>query len=185
MTESTDLSPPEREEFLRTAWLSHDARWYAAAVEELGPAIANRLNRRAIRAAAAVEARRLHRAIGMAPIDSVSSFLKFAEFGRDLVVGDKVELATEELDEHTYRATVTRCFAADQITRAGLTGTYECGIFDRIQGWHEGLGVPLTGDVPTTLCLLANGEACTRTLTIAEPTLQNTSSDSTLSTTKD
>ena len=162
-----NLSVEEREEFLRTAWLAHDARWYAAAYAELGPAVANRLNRKAIRVAGAVEARRLHRALGLAPIATAAEFLEFAEAGRDLVVGDLVEMATAPLDGETYEVTVTRCFAADQISRAGLASSYECGIFDRIQGWHEGLGVPLTEDVPTTTCLLANGQACKRTLRIA------------------
>lgn len=185
MTETSALSTQEREDFLRTAWLSHDARWYAAAVDELGPAIANRLNRKAIRAAGVVEARRLHRRVDIGPIDSAASFLAFAEFARGLVVGDKVEMVTEALDGNSYRVTVNRCFAADQISRAGLAGAYECGIFDRIQGWHEGLGVPLASDVPTTLCLLANGQPCVRTLTIAGRNLQNTGSGSKLSTTKD
>jgi len=167
MNNEGGLSAREREDFLRTAWLSHDARWYAAAAEEVGLAAANRLNRRAIRAAGAVEARRLQRALRFGPITSATEFLEFAEAGRDLVVGDMVAMETRALDDETYEVRVTRCFAADQVVRAGLAGGYECGIFDRIQGWHEGLGVPLTEDVPTTACLLANGQACKRTLRIA------------------
>ena len=95
-------------------------------------------------------------------------FLEFAEAARSLVVGDMVDLKMRVRDGATYEVEVTRCFAADQISRAGLAAVYECGIFDRIQGWHEGLGVPLEEDVPTTTCLLANGQACKRTLRIAQ-----------------
>lgn len=185
MSKETALSQEEREGFLRTAWLSHDARWYAAALEEFGPGVANRLNRRAIRTAAAVEAKRLHRALGLSPVATAYEFLEFAEFGRELVVGDMVEMAMEVHSDSAYEVRVTRCFAADQISRAGLAGTYECGIFDRIEGWHEGLGVPLAESVPTTICLLANGQACSRVLTIAASNLQNTTSDGTLTSTKD
>jgi hypothetical protein len=157
-------SAEEREDLLRAGWLSHDARWYAAAVDDVGTAAANRLNRRAIRHAAMVEARRLHRVLGSPPVGTAREFLDFADQARELFVGDRVELCNEVIDTRTYRVEVKRCFAAEQVERAGLASSYECGIFDRIQGWHEALRVPLSEDVPTTTCLLANGERCERTI---------------------
>jgi hypothetical protein len=164
MIDEQALSAAEREDLLRAGWLSHDARWYAAAVDDVGAAAANRLNRRAIRHAATVEARRLHRALGSPAVETAEEFLDFADRARELFVGGRVDLRHEVVDGRTYRVEVKRCFAAEQVERAGLASSYECGIFDRIQGWHEALGVPLSEDVPTTTCLLANGERCERTI---------------------
>lgn len=168
-----DLPVDVREDLIRTAWYSHDARWYNAVAVECGIPAANRANRRAIRDAAAVEARRLHRAIGSPPIASIDDFLAFTDEGRDIFVGPIIELSTVPRGPDTYEAEVTRCFAADQITRAGLANSYECGIFDRIQGWHEGLNLPLAEDVPSTLCHLANGNRCTRILRLAPRTAES------------
>ena len=163
--EHATLSPAEREAFLRTAWLSHDARWYSAAARTTGVETANKLNREAIREAGAIEARRLHRSMDFPPIRTATEFIEFAAEGKELVVGNLIELEMTPESDHSYRVAVTKCFASEQIAWAGLSASYECGIFDRIQGWHEGLGIPLTEDVPTTMCLLANGKPCERLLT--------------------
>lgn len=170
------LPQGEREDLIRTAWYSHDARWYNAVAAECGVQAANAANRRAIRQAGAVEARRLHARLGLPPVRSIPEFFAFTKAGRDLFVGPIVEMSLAQRDAARYEVEVTRCFAADQIGRAGLADQYECGIFDRIQGWHEGLGLPLAEDVPTTLCHLANGRRCTRTLRLASPLTAETAS---------
>ena len=167
MTYSPITNPAEREDLLRASWLSHDARWFNALAAQQGIEVANRVNREAIRTAGAVEARRVLRRLGGESPANAAEFLAFTDVARDLFVGSNVEMATVATGDRTYEVQVSRCFAAENISRAGLTDSYECGIFDRIEGWHEGLGLPLSEPVPTTLCLLANGQPCTRRLTIA------------------
>ncbi len=167
MNVPAELAAPEREDLIRASWLSHDARWFNAVAAEFGIAAANRANRRAIREAGVVEARRLQRRLALPEIRTAGEFVAFTDAGRDLFVGDVVEMRSDVVDSRTYDVEVTRCFAAENISRAGLAADYECGIFDRIEGWHEGLGLPLAESVPGTRCMLANGLPCRRTLRIA------------------
>ena len=40
-------------------WLTHDAMWYGSSVFELGPEVANRLNKQAAKSMAAIEIKRI------------------------------------------------------------------------------------------------------------------------------
>ena len=166
MNAPPSLAPAEREDLIRSAWYSHDARWFSTVAADCGMEVANRANRQAIRQAGIVEARRLSKHLDLPPVRSLDAFFAFTDTGRDLFVGSIVDLAVRKTGELSYEVEVTKCFAAENIARAGLAESYECGIFDRIEGWHEGLGLPLAEPVPRTLCHLANGRRCTRRLDI-------------------
>ena len=158
------LAPEAREDLISRAWYSHDARWFNAVAEEFGMEAANRLNRKAVRATGAVEAKRLQATLGLGQIGSVPAFLEFMDAGRDLyVAAPLIEMTIRPLDERSYTVEVGRCFVADNIARAGIAETYQCAVFDRIQGWHDGLGFPLIEDVPAAGCAIAAGKPCIRT----------------------
>lgn len=183
MSDTVPLSQETREDLLRMSWLSHDARWYNAVADECGIKVANRANREAMRQASVVEARRLHSRLGLPPVRTVDDFFAFTEAGREVFVGPVVEMKLEKVDEQSYAVEVLRCFAAENISRAGLSDVYECGIFERIAGWHEGLGIPLAGEMPPTKCMLANGQVCTRTLHL-QPAPAGSTAEQYTSTTK-
>ena len=78
-----------------------------------------------------------------------------------------MEMDLRKVDERSYEVTVNDCFVHTNIAKAGITGTYECAVWDRVQGYHEALGQSLEqGQLPATTCVRARGQECRRVLTI-------------------
>ncbi|MBA4179727.1 MAG: hypothetical protein C0506_03990 [Anaerolinea sp.] len=163
MQEQPILPATTREDLLRRAWYIHDAAWFAAVREAYGMEAANRLNQKAVQVVARAESARLGRVTGFQPGD-LGELLRLIETGRELYVGqDLMEMKTTQLAPDRYEASVSRCFVAEHIVKAGMATDYKCAVFDRVQGWHQGLRMPLAeGQVPRTTCLIARGEECRR-----------------------
>ncbi len=166
--DSSQLDPKTREDMIRRAWYAHDARWFAAVAAEYGMEVANRLNRAAVRAVGQIEAGRLARALGKQRAESVEEFLEFLGSGLDLyVAAPLMDMDIRKIDERSYEVTVNDCFVHTNIAKAGITDTYECAVWDRVQGYHEALGQSLEdGQLPGATCVRARGEECRRVLTI-------------------
>jgi len=167
MNETGELSEGTREDLLRRAWYSHDARWFAAVAQEFGMEAANRLNRRVVREVGQVEAGRLAKALGVQQASSVAEFLDFLEAGRQLYVAPPlIEMDVRQVDGERYEIAVTQCFVAQNIQRAGIAESYQCAVFDRVQGWHDALGLPLAASLPPARCAMAAGRECRRVLAV-------------------
>jgi hypothetical protein len=54
----------------------------------------------------------------------------------------------------------------ENIVRAGIASTYECAVFDRLQGWHDAWGLPVAEPMPLRTCALAAGRDCRQRFTI-------------------
>lgn len=157
-----------REGVLRRVWYSHDARWFMAVAAECGVALANRLNRQVVREVGRLEATRLGAARGISPPANLAAFLAILEEGRDwFVPAELIDMGIEQEDERSYRVVVSRCFVAENVARAGIAAQYECGVFDRIAGWHDALGPALCETPPAQTCALAAGRPCARRLAVA------------------
>lgn len=152
------------------SWLTHDAMWFKNAVELVGIGTANQLNRSAVRDTARIEARRL---LGWVGLDSVRSFRELRrlfEAGRELFVGDVIELDwTWSEDEVGLTVEIHRCFAYEGVVRLGVEDRYECGIFERIYGWLEGLGIPVRVEPDVSHCLMHHEGRCFRRLLFTLP----------------
>lgn len=165
----SELPPDSREALLRGAWYAHDARWFAAATAEYGIEAANRLNRAAVRALARVEASRLARALDAGPSASVDAALDLLRAGLDLYIGPTLmDMDLRRVDDSSYEVTVNDCFIARNIQKAGIADTYECAVWDRVQGYHEALGQSLAdGQLAAVPCARARGQECRRILRTA------------------
>jgi hypothetical protein len=148
--------PDEKEkELLRNCWYSHDARWYMAVAQEFGVEAANRLNRQVCRALGKAEMRRLVRALGIAGPKTVQELVQVIEAAFRLFVRPPLTQAEiRVVDDHSYEALIRSCFIHENITKAGIAPSYVCAAFDRVQGWHDALGLPLAEEPPMpTSCL--------------------------------
>jgi hypothetical protein len=154
--------PNEREkELLRSCWYSHDARWYMAVVQEFGVEAANRLNRRVCRALGVAEMRRLVRALGIAAPKTVQELVRVIEAAfRFFAPPPLTQLEIRIIDDHSYQARMKRCFIHDNITKAGISDFYICAAHDRIQGWHDALGLPLAEEPSALPCAKVEGQEC-------------------------
>ncbi len=169
VTAMAELASAAREDLLRRAWYSHESRWYTAVAEELGIEVANRLNRRIVREIGRIEASRLRSALGAGQVSNLGEFLAFMQAGHELYVAAMVDIEVSPFDESTYEVAVARCFVAENIRRAGIGGSYECAVFDRLQGWHDALGLPLAESQLASRCAMFGGLPCRRVLTVQIP----------------
>jgi hypothetical protein len=163
------LSSEEREALLIKLWMSHDARWFAATAMQFGMEAANRLNQTAIHEAAKREAPRLVRAFQMSPVRNRDDFLAAQDTFIGLLGPDLLDFDVVTVGDDSYDLTMNRCFAFDQVSRAGVAQQYDCGILPRITGWLEGLG--LEHELSPTIgpCLMAAGKECVYRVTVKPP----------------
>jgi hypothetical protein len=62
-----------------------------------------------------------------------------------------------------------RCFAYENIVRAGIEKEYECGIFARLQGWIDALGLEHELTPPLGKCMKVLGKECSYKVTLRFP----------------
>jgi hypothetical protein len=164
------LSNEKEKELLRSCWYSHDARWYMGVVEEFGVEAANRLNRRVCRALGAAEMRRLVRVLGIAGPKTAQELVQVIEAAfRFFAPPPLTQLEIRIIDDHSYQAWMKRCFIHDNITKAGISDFYICAALDRIQGWHDVLGLPLAEEPPALACAKVQGRECRPVITFRPP----------------
>ena len=161
------LSPSEREALLVQCWMSHDARWFMAVARDFGMEVANRLNQIAAHELGKVEAQRIIRALQLGPLATLDDYLLAQEIFIGLLGPDLLDYRLTKVGDNTFRVEVQRCFAHDNATRAGISDTFECGIFARLTGWLDGLGLAYEVSPPLGKCLKAQGRECGYTITLA------------------
>ncbi len=168
MSQELPLTPEVREDLIRKTWYSHDAKWYAAVAMEFGIEAANRLNRAAVKPVGAIEAYRLSTAVGGARPANAAEFIAFLQSGRNVYVPDSlIDMKFRQIDETSYEVSVDDCYVEANITKAGMANAYECAVLDRVEGWHEAMGLPIETPTPTT-CLKAKGLPCQRVVRLKE-----------------
>ncbi|MBI4638417.1 MAG: hypothetical protein HY727_18925 [Candidatus Rokubacteria bacterium] len=161
------LTPREREALLVKCWMSHDARWFMAVARECGMEVANRLNRIAAHELGRVEAQRIVRALGLSPVASLDDYLLVQEVLIGLLGPDLLDYGVSKVNDHAYRVQVRRCFAHENAERAGIADQLKCGIFARVTGWLDGVGLAHEALPPLGKCLKAQRRECEHTITLA------------------
>ena len=160
------LSGDERGALLVRLWMSHDARWFAAVAMELGMEAANRRNQTAVDEAAKREARRLIRTLQMSPVMNRDDFMAAQETFIGVLGPDLLDYEMDPVGEDSYDLKTNRCFAFDQVTKAGVAQQYDCGILPRVTGWLEGLGLEYELSPAIGPCLMAAGKDCAYRVTV-------------------
>jgi len=161
------LSAPEREALLIKCWMSHDARWFMAVAMEYGMEAANRLNRVAAREVGRAEARRVARALELPRPRTVDDWLLTQEIFLGFLGPDLADYRVTKTGTRTFQIDVQRCFAHENATRAGISDSYECGMFARITGWADALGLGYEISPSPGKCLKAAGEECLYRFTLS------------------
>lgn len=167
------LSSEDRESLLIKNWMSHDARWFAAAVRKLGTQVANQLNQIAARDLGAVEARRIVRKLRLPQIKSLDDYLLIQEVFISLLGSDLIKYHIDRIDGRTFEMHVQKCFAHDNIKRAGMADDYVCGILARLSGWLDALELDFDQKPPIGLCLKCQGKECVYRFSFKQLTWNN------------
>jgi hypothetical protein len=160
------LSFEMEKDLLIKGWMSHDARWFMAVVEDFGINAANRLNQIVCREVGRVEMKRYMKTLALSPAKDLEEFLTLGKAALTLYGSGLAEYEIKTLDHQSYEMHLKRCFAYENIVRAGIKDQYECGIFARIQGWIDAQGLEHELAPPLGKCMMVLGKECCYTLTL-------------------
>ncbi len=160
--DSVDLSKEELKELLIKSHLTHDAMWFYNCQQEFGMKIANKLNRAAIKSFAPIEIKRIQSVFNIEKVDDITSLNKIVNAAFEVFKADFMKVSYEFLPFNCMSAKVHKCWAFDGMKRIGTIGDYECGVFDRIEGWFNSLGLKYEVTPKITNCMMHERGECYR-----------------------
>ena len=158
------LSPETEKDLLIKGWMSHDARWFMAVAEHYGIDAANRLNQIVARELGRVEMKRYIKTLGLSPPKDMDEYLNLKKAALSFYARDLPEYEMKVLDTQSYTIHMKRCFAYENTVKAGIEKEYECGIFARLQGWIDALGLEHELTPALGKCMKVLGKECCFTL---------------------
>ncbi|MGA7985310.1 MAG: DUF6125 family protein [Burkholderiales bacterium] len=156
------LSKAELRDLLVTNWMTHDAMWFASSARLCGIEKTNVVNRGAAKAMAEVEAQRLQKALGVARIVSFDQLQHFLGGAFELVRGPFMKFTLTYPEANLMRWETEQCFVHDGVSKLGMIDRYECGVFDRLEGWLESLGIEFRVTPEIDGCFLHRLGRCVR-----------------------
>ncbi len=160
------LSFEMEKDLLIKGWMSHDARWFMAVAEHFGMDTANRLNQSVCREIGRVEMKRYMKTLALSPAKDLEEYLTLKKEAISLYGPDLIEYEIKILDHQSYEMHLKRCFAYENIVRAGIEDRCECGIFARLQGWIDAQGLEHELAPPLGKCMMVSGKKCSYRITL-------------------
>lgn len=157
------LNKYEVKELLSKNWLTHDAMWYGNSMIELGPEMANKLNKKAARLMAIIEIKRIMKLMGKPKDVTIKTFDELTEILETAFLTVKTSFLTFDFsfpEKNVLRGCFTECFAHDGVKKYGIIDNYECGIVERVKGWLESLGVTYKMTPDFKGCLMHQNGIC-------------------------
>jgi len=158
------LSFDVQKDLLIKGWMSHDARWFMAVAKHFGMDAANRLNQSVCREIGRVEMKRYMKALALSPARNLEECLTLMEAALSLYGSGLAEYEIKTLNDQSYEMHMKRCFAYENIVRAGIAGQCECGVFARLQGWIDAQGLEHELAPPLGKCMMVLGKECKYTI---------------------
>ncbi|GAB4340204.1 MAG: hypothetical protein Kow0099_15990 [Candidatus Abyssubacteria bacterium] len=153
------LDSKELKELIVKCWMTHDGLWFYHCLQECGIDKTSRINQAAARAIGAVEVKRIMRALGKEKIETFEELVEFVLDGLDVIRGSFMDFTFDASSDNILRIRANRCFAYEGIKKMGAIEGYDCGIFARMAGWLDSLGIAYEIEPPLTGCLMhAQGE---------------------------
>jgi hypothetical protein len=160
----SNLSFDMQKDLLIKGWMSHDARWFMAVAERFGIDAANRLNQFVCRELGRVEMKRFMSTLNLSPPKNLDEHLNLKRAAISLYGPDLIEYRIKILDHQSYQMDLQKCFAHENIVKAGIKDQYECGIFARLQGWIDAQGLEHKIFPALGKCMKVSGEECSYTI---------------------
>ena len=158
------LDETERHEYLLKNWMTHDALWYAEAAGALGMKEASPMNLRVCRKLGQIEFKRFLKMTGAPMPKNIAEVERVAEAGMKLLVPPFMEWAWEWTGDDRMITRVEDCFAHRGMMKFGVIEEYECGIFERIEGWFDAMELVYERTPDLSRCLKYRGKECVVTM---------------------
>jgi hypothetical protein len=138
-TDFNSLSKNELKEILNKNWMTHDAMWFYNCLQEFGIEKTNKINKAAIRNMAAIEIKRIQKAVGVGKLDSFDDFKSFFDTAMEIATGKFMKYKYSTPAKNLMQAEWESCFAYEGMKTLGVSDRYECGIMLRIDTWLTAL----------------------------------------------
>lgn len=153
-------------DYLLTNWMTHDALWYREVASRFGMAEASPMNLRVCRNLGRIEFKRLLKTTRSNPPKDMEQLKVLHEEARRILVPPFFEGDVDFQSDDTILFRTRDCFAHKGMTQAGLIHDYECGIFERIEGWFDAMGLEYTRTPDLSRCLMYKGHECNVTFVV-------------------
>jgi hypothetical protein len=108
--------------------------------------------------------KRYMKTLALPPVKDLEEYLTLKKAVLSLYGSGLVEYEIKTLDDQTYEMHMKRCFAYENIVRAGIEDRCECGIFARLQGWIDAQGLEHELTPPLGKCMMVLGKECRYTI---------------------
>ena len=154
------ISRDQLKDMLLKNWMTHDALWYGEVAARFGMAEASPMNLRVCRKLGRIEFKRLMTLAGASPPKDFEAYRELFELGGKVFVPEFITLHIDYPGKSTQVFHVSECFAHEGMKKLGLLPEYECGIFERIEGWFDAMGLRYTRTPDLSRCLKFKGEEC-------------------------
>ena len=156
------LELKQLKELLNKGWMTHDAMWFYNSVQEIGIEKTNKINRAAVKAMAAVEMKRMKKALGVTEIKTFDQWVELFEASMYIVSGDFMKYKFIYPGQNVIHSEWLSCFAYDGVKSLGVIDRYECCIMDRIEAWLDVLGLKWEVEPKVTGCMMHTHGKCYR-----------------------
>ena len=156
------LEKDELRNLLIKNWMTHDAMWFANCYVSCGIEKTNEINKAAVKGMAMVEIKRMKKALGFGDIRSFADLEQLVNGAISIMLGDFLDFHVSFPEKNVMRADMRRCFAYEGVSALGAIDGYQCGIFDRIDGWFESLEIPFDVNPQIDGCLMHTEGRCIR-----------------------
>jgi hypothetical protein len=154
------LSKDELKEIMNKNWMTHDAMWFYNCLQEFGIEKTNKINKAAIRGMAAIEIKRIQKALGIGPINSFDEFKSFFDAAMEIATGKFMKYTYSTPAHNLMQAQWDSCFAYEGMKSLGVSDRYECGIMLRIDTWLNTLGIKFEVQPKITGCMMHTDGKC-------------------------
>ena len=158
------LSFDVEKDLLIKGWMSHDARWFMAVAKHFGMDAANRLNQSVCREIGRVEMKRYMKTLALPPAKNLEEYLTLMKAALSLYGSGLTEYEIKLLNDQSYEIHMKRCFAYENIVRAGIEEQCECGVFARLQGWIDAQELTHELTPPLGKCMMVMEKECKYTV---------------------
>jgi len=162
---AAELETKQLKELLNKGWMTHDAMWFYNSLQEVGIEKTNKINRAAVKAMAAIEIKRIKKALGATEIKTFGQLYELFEASMYIVSGDFMRYKFYSPTPNVIHGEWESCFAYDGINALGVIDRYECGIMDRIEAWLDTLGLRWEVEPKVTGCMMHTEGRCYRDYT--------------------
>ena len=161
------LTKNELKEILIKNWMTHDAMWFYHCLQECGIERTNKINKAAVRAMGMTEIKRIQKALGVDKVETFEDFKLLNDAIWGIVKGKFMRFSYSYPAKNVFRGDFESCFAYEGIKQLGAIEQYQCGIFERIYGWFDGLGMKCSASPQVEGCMMHTDGKCFREITFS------------------